>query len=138
MKDGASGGLRVLIVEDEFIVATMTEDILVEGGHAVLGIADDFDSALALAAAEAPDLALLDVQLIGPLTGLDVAREFSARGVACVFATGNCPGEKARGLALACLHKPFSERDLLAAVEAAGQLIRGDDPGALPRPMHVI
>jgi DNA-binding response OmpR family regulator len=135
MSDGA---LKLIVVEDEFLVATMIEDMLVEGGHVVLGIADDYDSALALAEASRPDLALLDVQLIGPQTGLDVARELSRRGVACMFATGSCPGEKARGLALACLHKPFSQRDLLAAVEAARQLMKGETPAALPRPVHVI
>ncbi|MDB5643255.1 MAG: response regulator [Hyphomicrobiales bacterium] len=132
------GGLRVIVVEDEFLVATMIEDMLVEGGHSVLGIADDYDSALALAGAEKPDLALLDIQLIGRRTGLDVARELSQRGVACMFATGNCPGDKARGLALACLHKPFSQRDLLGAIDAVQSLIRGDKPAILPRPMHVI
>jgi two-component system, response regulator PdtaR len=130
--------LKLIVVEDEFLVATMIEDMLVEGGHVVLGIADDYDSALALADASRPDLALLDVQLVGPRTGLDIARKLSLLGVACMFATGNCPGEKARGLALACLHKPFSQRDLLAAVEAARQIMQGQALAAPPRPMHVI
>jgi DNA-binding response OmpR family regulator len=134
----SDGPLKLIVVEDEFLVATMIEDMLVEGGHVVLGIADDYDSALALAEASRPDLALLDVQLIGPRTGLDIARELSNRGVACMFSTGNCPGEKARGLALACLHKPFSQRDLLAAVDAARQLMQGQAPTATPRSMHVI
>jgi DNA-binding response OmpR family regulator len=130
--------LKILVVEDEFLVATMIEDTLIDGGHCVLGIADDYESALALAHTRTPDLVLLDIQLIGHRTGLDLAREFHGRGIACMFATGNCPGEQAQGLALACLHKPFSQRDLLGAVEAVRLLMNGHPPVSVPRPMHVI
>lgn len=134
----AGASMRIMIVEDEFLVATMIEDMLVEGGHQVVGIADDYDSAVALAVATQPQLAILDYQLIGKRTGLDVAMALASLGVPCMFATGNCPREKAKGLALGCLHKPFSERDLLAAIETAQAVIGGRVPEGAPRTMHLM
>lgn len=134
---GPPTSLRVIIVEDEALLALEMEGFLLDAGHRVLGVADDYDSAMALASETKPDLALLDIQLLGGTSGLDVAAAFKQRGIPCLFITGNCPTARGRGLAMGCLHKPTDERSLLAAVEAAAEVSRGGTPGQLPRGMHL-
>ena len=64
-------------------------------------------------------------------SGIDVAQAAFDRGVAVMFVTGNCPGE-ARALAAGCLSKPYSQRDLLAAIAAIDASIDGRRPKRLP------
>ena len=133
-----SDALRILIVEDEAVVALEIEGMLAMAGHEAVGQADDLPSALAAAEAEKPDLALVDIQLAQGTSGLDVAAALKARGVPVLFATGNCPTERGRGLALGCLHKPISDRSLAAAVEAAGAVLRGAPlPTHIPSALHL-
>ena len=128
--------LRIAIIEDEALVALEMEDHLTSAGHEVVGSADTLEEAIALIEETRPDLALVDVQLAEGSSGLDVVRELTARGIPCVFATGNCPGER-RDDALGCLHKPFSHIQLVGAVGAATSVLNGDKPSDLPREMHL-
>jgi CheY-like chemotaxis protein len=111
-------GLRILVVEDEALVAVMIEDMLVDLGARVIGPAATLAEGLALAAAEALDAAVLDVNVRGqPITPLaDILRR---SGVPIVFATGYGeapagPHEKAP-----VLEKPYTRDDLRKAVMAA-------------------
>src|SRR5919107_3429438 len=104
-----SDALRIMIVEDEALVALEIGGMLAMAGHEAVGQADDLPSAVAAAEAEKPDLALVDIQLAQGTSGLDVAAALRERGVPVLFATGNCPTERGRGLALGCLHKPISD-----------------------------
>lgn len=81
------GGARVLLVEDQILIAMSLEAELKDAGYEVPGIAADVASALRMIAAEAPDLAVLDVNL-GREDSLPVARALQALGVHFVFATG--------------------------------------------------
>jgi DNA-binding response OmpR family regulator len=129
--------LRILVVEDQALLAMEMESILTDAGHDVMSIADDFDSAVACADDARPDLALLDIQLLHGSSGLDVAAEFRTRGIPCLFVTGNCPTEKGKGLGLGCLHKPFDDRILVNAVAVADDMLQGKRPHRLPSGMHV-
>jgi DNA-binding NtrC family response regulator len=80
-------GRRVLLVEDEMIVAWLLEDMLAELGCAVVGPAASVDQALAMIDAEAIDVAMLDVNLDGQMS-YPVADALAARGVPFVFSTG--------------------------------------------------
>lgn len=75
------------------------------------------------------------LQLAEGCSGLDVARELNARGVPCVFTTGNCPGRDIDD-ALGCLHKPFNHIQLLGAVKAANAILAGET-AEIPREMHL-
>jgi DNA-binding response OmpR family regulator len=128
--------LRILIVEDEALVAFAMEAHLTDAGHEVVGTADTFTDALRLAEETRPDLVLLDIQLAEGSSGLDVAHALHGRGVACLFSTGNCPG-LAREDAVGCLHKPYGQRQLLEAVVAADAVVRGERPARVPVEMHL-
>ena len=130
---------RVLIVEDEGLVAMEIETFLVSAGHDVVGAASGRAVALALARAERPDLALVDVRLANGDSGLDLAADLSALGVPVLLVTGNCPQELGRSVALGCLHKPFDEHQLLAAVAAAARLAEGRavEDRDLPSGLHL-
>ena len=67
------GGYRILIVEDEFIIADTIADLLRENNYTVTGEAISYDEAVELFEQTPPDLALLDIQLSGVETGIDFA-----------------------------------------------------------------
>lgn len=120
---------RLLIVEDEPLVAFDTEHFLTGEGFAILATVDSVADALAaIAAAEEIDLVLADVNLSDG-SGVEVARAAQARGVAVLFVTGRCPIE-ARALAAGCLAKPYAQRDLLIAIDAIDAVLGG---GKVPR-----
>ncbi|HEY0834592.1 MAG TPA: response regulator [Azospirillum sp.] len=119
--DGTPGeglsGLRVLLVEDEAMVAMMLEDMLGDFGCEIVGPAASVAAALDLAAREGIDGAILDVN-VGGETIYPVAEALSARGVPFVFTTGYGAADIDRRFADApAVQKPFSMgalRDALA------------------------
>lgn len=122
---------RVLLVEDEPLVAFDTEHFLTVEGFTIVATVDSVADALAAIEGEvAIDLVLLDVQLSDG-SGIAVAQAARERGVQVLFVTGNCPGE-ARRLAAGCLSKPYPQRDLLAAIGAVEAVLAGRKPRKLP------
>jgi CheY-like chemotaxis protein len=83
----ALSGRRVLVVEDEMMVAWLLEDMLADFGCAVVGPAAGVNQALAMLDAEAFDAAVLDVNLKGQKS-YPIADTLAARGVPFVFSTG--------------------------------------------------
>jgi CheY-like chemotaxis protein len=81
-------GLRVLIVEDEALIAMVYEDLLAEQGCESLGPAASVAQALALIAADPPDAALLDVNLDGEISG-PVAERLHQEGIPFLVVTGS-------------------------------------------------
>ncbi|PZU93970.1 MAG: response regulator [Chelatococcus sp.] len=104
---------KVLIVEDEVLIAMETEAIIEDLGHIPVGIAATSRDALALAAAEAPDLALVDVNLADGPTGPEVGETLARLGIAVVFITAN-PRMLERSIenAIGVFDKPVADRDL--------------------------
>ena len=111
---------RVLIVEDEALVALTIEDMLLEAGYQVCGIADTAADALDLARRHTPDLAVIDVRLARGDDGIALADTLAAIGpIRILFATGNPAEVRQRARAgQGCLSKPFEAGWLLAALEA--------------------
>lgn len=115
---------RILIVEDEFLIAMVAEDELTDAGHEVVGIATTYDAALRLAEDHRPDLAILDVRLASLRDGIDVALDLRQRfAIPAILATGSHDEENLRRAAparpLGWLTKPYTPEALLDAVEAA-------------------
>lgn len=111
--------LRVLIVEDEMLVAMNIEDMLLDLGHEVAGIASRLAPALALAKEGEFDLALLDVNLAGEAS-FPIAAILRDRGVPFLFATGyGAKGIIEEFRSSTVLQKPFRMPDLDAAIRSA-------------------
>ena len=113
--------LKVLIVEDESIVAMMIEDLIVDMGHEVVGMAGRLEQAQKLAEDLALDFAIIDVNLNGQHT-YPVAETLKARGVPFVFATGyGAQGLKDEWKQNPVLQKPFQPEDLERAINAVAK-----------------
>ncbi len=122
---------RLLVVEDEPLVAFATEHLLGDAGFEVVDTVDRVADAMRVIESGVEiDLVLVDVNLADG-SGIDVARAAQARGMCVMFVTGNCPGE-ARAFAAGCLSKPYSPRDLLAAIDAVEAVVDGREPKRLP------
>jgi CheY-like chemotaxis protein len=111
--------LRVLIVEDEALVAMLIEDMLIELGYEVAAVAARVEYALQCARDLEVDLVLLDLNLSGQRTD-EVAGVLAERGVPFVFATGyGAAGVNAEWRDVPVLQKPFQIEDLARALTRA-------------------
>ena len=127
--------LRVMIVEDQALLAMELELVLGESGCDVVGCAMDQASAFAVADREHPDLALIDINLLDGITGPRIAQRLVAdQGTAVVFLTAN-PEQIPEGFAgaLGAVSKPFDEQTIRAVVAFARQFILHRTLGEPPR-----
>jgi len=122
---------RILIVEDEPLVAFDNEHFLRDAGYEIVATVDTVPAATAALASDI-DLVLADVNLSAGGNGRDVAEAARSKGVPLVFVTGACP-DNARALAIGCLSKPYSQRDLLSAIDTVDAHLGGREPRRVPR-----
>ena len=109
-------GRRILLVEDEAVIAFAVEDMLVALGVDVVGPAFRLEEALQLAETEALDAAILDVNL-NEQRSYAVADELSRRGVPFLFATGYAEnGVEWGGPEVDVLAKPYRADQITAAL----------------------
>jgi DNA-binding response OmpR family regulator len=127
---------RIVIVEDEPLVAFDSEHMLSEAGYEVVATVDNLAEATRVIQEEKIDLILSDIKLNGEGDGMDVARAAAAKGVPVLFVTGNCPLE-ARTLGIGCLAKPYTEKTLKAALDALDQKLQGRAVKKLPAGLHI-
>ena len=126
--------MRILIVEDEALIAMVLADGLESAGHLVVGPASTKAEALALCEALPPELALLDFNLADGSNGVDVARALSERwGVLSIFASAQMmEARRARDIALGQIRKPYGAETVLRSVEVAREVMRGGKPVTVP------
>ena len=130
--------LKILIVEDEPLFAeTLRQMVELNPLYNVTGIAADCDEAVALVEERRPDLALIDLQLARGSSGFTVAAKLVEERIACLFTSGKAPSFPLPDLALGCLVKPFSEEDLVRALKAAEDVVRGRAPLRPSRPQNL-
>ena len=138
---GRLDGLRVLVVEDNFMLAELTRDLLEDAGCQVVGPVGRLEEGLAHARTEPIDGAILDINLHGELS-FAIAEVLARRGVPFLFVTGyQDRSMMPLGLRSALrLDKPVSnERLIEAAIATFGHSEQGaEDPqdGMLPSPPH--
>ncbi|MDO9503141.1 response regulator [Falsiroseomonas sp.] len=105
---------RVLVIEDEALVAMLVEDALLDAGFQVLGPAATVEEALRFLEGERPDAVVLDLNLAGE-TSTPVADLLAARGIPYVIATGygasGLPPGHQNAMVLA---KPYDPGELIA------------------------
>lgn len=116
---------RILIVEDEPLTAFDNENILTDAGYEIVATVDGLEEALEALEREKVDLVLSDVLLKDQQSGFQLARAARERGVPTLFATGN-PYPGADLLAVGCLLKPYSERQLTKAIECIDRHLQGE------------
>ncbi|WP_292051282.1 MULTISPECIES: response regulator [unclassified Brevundimonas] len=109
---------NVLVVEDDVDAAAALTEALDEAGHRVIGPFHSAEAAEAATALHQIDLALLDINLSGAATGIDLAKNLKARwGVPVIFVSGDV-SQAARhaDIAAAMIIKPYSANDVLGAI----------------------
>ncbi|MBS0298039.1 MAG: response regulator [Proteobacteria bacterium] len=111
--------MRVLVVEDEVLIAVALEESLQDFGHEVIGPYKRVREALDAARNEALDAAVLDVNLRDEVV-FPVADALKARGVPFVFCTGYAEMQLIPEAfsAFPCLSKPCAPEKVLAALQA--------------------
>src|SRR5664279_1404543 len=122
-------GRRVLVVEDEMIVAWLLEDMLAELGCLVVGPVANVNQALTKIEAESIDVAVLDVNLNGEMS-YPIADALAARGVPFVFVTGYDKDRMLDGYrTFPVLQKPFHRAEL---TDTLAKLLASKEPSAEP------
>ncbi len=115
---------KVLVVEDEMIIAMSLSDTLEELGYQVLGTCDSFEETIQVLEQELPDVALVDIKLKGDKTGIDIGKVINERfQIPFIFLTSNSDKatiDQAKSTVPASyLLKPFEADELYAAIEVA-------------------
>lgn len=115
---------RILIVEDESIVALDIQNQLRRSGYIVPGFVASGEEAVVKTAEFKPDLVLMDVKLRGEMDGIEAARQIRERfGIPSIYLTAfadEATLQRAKETEpLAYLVKPFEERELLATIRMA-------------------
>lgn len=125
--------MRVLIVEDETLVAAEIEFLVEEAGMTVAGLAIDSDEAIAMMRRDRPDLVLLDIHLSDGPTGVELGRRAASEfGAAVLFMTANrrrLPDDFAG--AVGAVAKPYTEWGMRSALRFLLDCFRA---GEAPRP----
>ncbi len=116
---------RILIVEDEPLTAFDNENMLGDAGYEIVATVDDLEEALAVLDREVVHLILSDVRLRGDRTGIELAHAAKAKGVPTLFATGHSYAGAAE-VAVGCVRKPYTERQLCQAIEAIDRHLQGE------------
>jgi len=116
---------KVLIAEDDLMIADAAEDVLVGAGYDVCGIARTVAGAVALALLHKPDLVVIDLRLADDGLGIDIPPRLRAlERYGILYATGN-----AAQVTLtdrdgdACLSKPYRSADLIRSLELVSEII---------------
>jgi DNA-binding response OmpR family regulator len=130
-----------LIAEDDLMIADMVEQILVDAGYEVCGIARTVAEAVRLGRRHKPDLAVLDLRLAGGGLGTEIAAQLGGLGkLGVLYATGNISQitlTTADGHA--CLTKPYRDSDLLRSLELVSEIVAtGTASPPLPRGFQVL
>ena len=117
--------LKVLIAEDDLMIADLVEEILIEHGYEVCGIARTVAEAVVLAQHHKPDLAVLDLRLADGGLGTEIAAQVLPLGrLGVLYATGNITQvvlTTADGDA--SLSKPYRSVDLLRSLEIVAEIV---------------
>jgi PAS domain S-box-containing protein len=118
--------VKILVVEDESIIAADIRDCLENLGYAVAAIASDGENAVQLAETLQPDLVLMDIRLQGKMDGIQAAQQiWACSRIPVVYASGysdHSTMERAKETGpFGYVLKPIEERELYVAIETALQ-----------------
>ncbi len=126
--------LKVLIVEDEALLAMELESLVEDAGHSVVGWAMSSDEAKTLVDTSDADIAFVDIHLADGPTGVDIAEHIRRSGPVVVFMTANPKRipENFAG-AVGVISKPYTMNGLISALRYLQEGVRRPPPvSALP------
>ena len=133
--------LKVLIAENDLLMADMLEEVLVDSGYDVCGIARSVEEGVALGNLHQPDLALLDLRLAAGGLGTEIAARLDRKdGVGILYATGNAGQiSLTRDDGEACLDKPYRSFDVVRALKIVEEIVAtGKATGPFPSGFHLL
>ncbi len=136
---GKDAMLKVMIAEDDVMIADMIKDIIVGAGYRVCGLARTVSEAVALNATHRPDLAVIDQRLADGGLGTDVTASWAKSGIrhepGVLYATGNVANVmKTASAGEACLLKPYDAEDLIRSLQLVSEIVAtGDASPPFPR-----
>jgi CheY-like chemotaxis protein len=127
---GPLQGTRILVIEDEFLIATVVEGILRQAGAGDVVIAVNMQEARKALAERTLDLAMIDIQLDeGSDSGLSLGKLAMARNIPFIFLTGYSRVVLPEGFtAVPVLTKPYIPRTLVEALSEVLVRSRGGEP----------
>lgn len=134
--------VRVLIVEDEPLIAEDISDFLGETNYICAGIAYDSETALDMLVNRDPDVALLDINIEGSMNGIEVAQIIRQKyNIPFIFLTSHSDREtldKAKlTLPYGYIVKPFNENDLISSLEMAVFRHANENKSNIPSLTHL-
>jgi DNA-binding response OmpR family regulator len=132
--------LKVLIAEDDLMIADMIEASLVENGYEVSGIARTVAEAVKLGRETRPELAILDMRLADDGLGTEIAEQLhDGRRIGFLFASGNISHVLRLADGDACIAKPYHIHDLLRALRIVEEIVgNGVVSPPFPRGFHLL
>ena len=124
---------RLLIVEDEPLIAFDNEIFLQNADYEIVATVNSAEDALVILDKrhDKIDAIVLDYNLAGAATGRDVAELAATKKIKVLFVTGNCP-DGVEHLAVGCLMKPYTQKQLLVSLEAVERISAGKKPKNIP------
>ncbi len=131
--------MKILIVEDEVLLAMELESEIDAAGHEIVGMAADSSEALRIIDEEQPNFAFVDIQLLDGPTGIEVGRSLASRGIPYVFVSGNLkriPDDFAG--ALGAIEKPYTMNGLHNALSFVESYVCGKAARPTPPPSLVV
>jgi CheY-like chemotaxis protein len=130
---------NVLIVDDDLMIADCLEEILIDAGYEVCGIASGVAETIALGEQHRPDLAIVDLRLSSGDLGTKVAAALRPFGVGILYATGN-PGHPVFRDAVGegCIAKPYTASTIVSALGIVGERMAKLPLSAFPRGFMLI
>lgn len=132
--------LKILIAEDDLTIAGLMEDILVEYGYEVCGLASTVAQAVALAKQHKPDLAVIDLRLADDRPGTEIAAQLSeVEHLGILYITGASQVILTATDGHARLAKPFRDTELVRSLEIVAELLTsGLTSPPFPRGFHLL
>jgi len=126
MESGPMNAVRpnILVVEDEIIIGKDIQSCLEDMGYGVAGVVSTGAQAMEKAALEQPDLILMDIQIKGPMDGIETAEQIRDKyGIPVIFLSSHADDDRldraTRAEPFGYLIKPFITRELRAGIEMA-------------------
>lgn len=115
--------MRVLIVEDDWFIASALHRTLTEQELAVVGVTSEGCEALRIADTEKPDVAFVDIRLADAISGTTVGEHLATQGVAVIYLTGHVEQalREGRTHAVDILPKPYTKAELMMALTRASR-----------------